>query len=42
LEHQAEYKVTQYNIPTFKAIDSAEEELIMSFQTLLRSMVART
>lgn len=27
VDHQTEYNVTEYDIPTFKAIDSAEEEL---------------
>jgi len=27
VDHQTEYKVTEYSIPTFKAIDAAEEEL---------------
>jgi hypothetical protein len=34
VDHQTEYAVTEYDIPTFKAIDSAEEELKIAMKDL--------
>jgi len=34
VDHQSEYAVTEYDIPTFKAIDSAEEELKLAAKDL--------
>jgi hypothetical protein len=34
VDHQTEYAVTEYDIPTFKAIDSAEEELKLATKDL--------
>jgi hypothetical protein len=34
VDHQTEYNVTEYDIPTFKAIDSAEDELKMAAKDL--------
>ena len=34
VDHQTEYAVTEYDIPTFKAIDSAEEELKIAAKDL--------
>jgi hypothetical protein len=34
VDHQTEYAVTEYDIPTFKAIDSAEEELKLAAKDL--------
>ena len=34
MDHQTEYAVTEYDIPTFKAIDSAEEELKLAAKDL--------
>ena len=34
VDHQTEYAVTEYDIPTFKAIDSAAEELKLAAKDL--------
>jgi hypothetical protein len=37
VDHQTEYAVTEYDIPTLKAIDSAEEELKLAARIFRRS-----